>query len=317
MNHEDTFVGIDISQQRLDVAFWPSRQTALFPNTPAGRGQLARRLRARPVALVVCEATGGLERPLVERLERAAIPIAVVNPRRARDFARCTGRLAKTDRLDALVLAEFAATLKPAPRPRPDAAVVNLSALVARRRTLAAQRTAEVNRFQRERNLLVRRSLRSSIAALEREIKKFERHIAAQLAANPELDHKRRLLESVPGVGAVTSAALLAQMPELGQGNRQGICSLAGLAPVNHDSGLHRGQRRIAGGRSLARSALYMAALTAARRNPALAPFYRRLIAARKPPKLALAAVMRKLLTILHAILRSNQPWRLPVPAGA
>ncbi len=258
------------------------------------------------VPLVVTEATGGLERPLAQRLSAAGIAVAVVNPRHIRQFAKGLGWLAKTDRLDAAMIARYGALAQPAARPPLSVAQARLQALVLRRRQLAREVNGEGNRLRRAAEPVIRDSLMRHLAWLKTELAALDRQIAATLAAQPDASERAAILASVPGVGPVATSALLALLPELGRRDGKAIAALAGLAPIAQDSGKRRGQRRIQGGRGVVRCALYMATLVASRHNPVIRAFYQRLRASGKAPKLALTAAMRKLLVILNAMLRDG-----------
>ncbi len=302
------FAGLDVGKDHLDLHVRPDGTAVRFADDGAGLAAAVARLAALGVERIGAGATGGYEAPAVAALAAAGLPVVVVNPRQVRDFARATGRLAKTDALDAAVLAEFAAAIRPPVRPLPDADARALAALVARRRQLVEMRTAEQNRL----GLAapgVARSLRDHIAWLDRQLDKVGRELAAAVAASPVWRAKDDLLRGVPGVGPVVSCTLLAELPELGAVSGRRIAALAGVAPVADDSGRHRGARAIAGGRAGARSGLYMACLSAVRYNPVLRAVYARLRAAGKPAKVALVAAMRKLVVILNAMLRDNRPW--------
>jgi transposase len=306
--HPEVFVGIDVAKARLDVGVYPNGESWTVEHDQTGIATVAERLTALRPTLVVVEATGGLELPLAAALVAAAVPVQVVNPRQARDFAKAAGQLAKTDRLDALVLARFGAALRPEPRPIPAAALQEVRALVARRRQLQAMIIAEKNRrasvpkrlhAQLDEHLAW---LRRAVAALDQELGQV---IKDSITWRTAVSRWR----TVPGIGPVVSATLLADLPELGTLTRQQIAALVGVAPLNHDSGVHRGIRSCWGGRSHVRTTLYMAALVATRCNPTIATFYQRLLAAGKPKKLALTACMRKLLTILNAMTRQAIAW--------
>lgn len=302
-------VGIDVSKNTLDVASRPMTPFPRFPNTSAGHRQLIRELSRLSPKLVVVEATGGLQVPLVDALNRAGLPVAVINPRHAREFARASGRLAKTDRLDAESLAHFAEAIRPEPRPLPSEAVVDLDSLVTRRRQLVEMLTAERNRLA----MMPRRihpSLRRHITMMERELKRIDDEIEQAIAANDELRARDTMLRSMKGVGPVTSATLLAELPELGQISRREIAALVGVAPINRDSGSRRGRRSCWGGRSSVRTALYMATMSAKRFNPPIRDMYEALLARGKERLVALTACMRKLLTILNAMARDGMRWR-------
>jgi transposase len=308
----DLFVGVDVSKGRLDVACRrgdaPAEAFAL-PNDPAGHAELARRLGVAGPALVVLEATGGLELPAAAALGAAGLGVAVVNPRQVRDFARATGRLAKTDAIDAAALAHFAQAVRPPVRPLPDADTRALEALLGRRRQLLEMLTMERNRLGGCGDARVRADLWAHVAWLERRLARADAELAAAVRASPLWRERDQLLRGLPGVGPVTSLTLLAGLPELGAVGNRAAAALAGLAPFAADSGGRRGRRRVAGGRAAVRSALYMAALSARRHNPVLRAFADRLRAAGKPPKVVLTAVARKLVVIANAVLRSGKPW--------
>lgn len=308
-NVQGPWVGIDVSKATLEVACRPAPGPRTFENTPEGIDQLVEYLRGLAPALVVLEATGGLEVPAVAALAAAGLPVVAVNPRQVRDFARATGRLAKTDRLDAAVIAAFAEAVKPEPRPLPDEARKALIDRVTRRRQLVEMRASEKIR-RSQINPKLRSSLEAHIAFLDKEIAALDDEIGTSLRHSPVWRSEDDLLASVPGVGPVLRAALIAKLPELGQLTRRQIAALVGVAPINRDSGQMRGKRTIAGGRADLRTLLYMAALTAIRCNPTLKAFNARLRAAGKPSKLAITACMRKLITILNAIIRNKSPWR-------
>lgn len=316
MTPDPLFVGIDVAKARLDLAVRPTGEAWTVPHTEAALATLVPRLVALAPALVLLEATGGLEVPLTGALVAAGLPVAVVNPRQVRDFAKATGTLAKTDRLDAAVLAHFAEAVRPTPRPGPDAATQALDALVTRRRQLVEMHTAETNRLGSAPQALHGR-IRRHLAWLERERGQVERELAAAIRAHPVWRVHDDLLQSTPAVGPVLATTLLASVPELGTLNRKQIAALVGVAPFPHDSGGQQGRRRIWGGRAEVRAALYMAALTGVRHNPVLQAFYQRLRAAGKLPKVALTACMRKLLTILNAMIKHQTRWQAPRAARA
>jgi transposase len=311
----ECFVGVDVSQERLDVCLLPAGERAAFSRDRRGVGRLVAWLASQARLLVVVEATGGLERLLTVALEQAGIAVAVVNPRQVRDCARAAGLLAKTDRLDAYALALYGERLCPAPRPPRAAADHALAALVLRRRQLAQLAEAERNRARRAAEPAVLASIEALLGWLKTALADLEDQIDARLARNPVWQERAALLASVPGVGRVTVSTLLALLPELGELDRRAVAALVGVAPFARDSGLLKGRRTIWGGRAPVRAVLYMAALVAVRHNPALRAFYDRLVAAGKAKKLALTAAMRKLLVILNAMLRDRQPWRAPQPA--
>lgn len=305
------WVGIDVSKARLDVAVRPSGAAWQTTNDMPGIATLARDLTALAPTRVVLEATGGLERGAWHALAAAGLAVAVANPRQLRDFAKGTGRLAKTDALDAAALAHFAEAVQPPARPVPDATARALADALTRRQQLVAMRTAEQNRLASLGPAMAAR-VRAHLAWLATEIAAVEAELDAAIAADPVRQAQATLLRSVPGVGPVLVRPLLADLPELGTLDRKRIAALVGVAPLNRDSGAFRGRRGIWGGRARIRATLYMAALVASRRNPTIAAFYQRLLAAGKPKKVALVACMHKLLTILGAILRHQTPWHPP-----
>ena len=302
------FVGIDVSQDRLDLAVRPTGETRQVVHDPAGTGAMTEYLKKLGPQLVVVEATGGLETAVAAELAAEGLPVVVANPRKVRAFARATGQLAKTDALDARVLAQYGETLRPQPRALPDAATRELRALVVRRRQLVEMITAEGNRLRRA-TRRVRPRVEEHIKWLKENLAELDRDLEDTIRSSPVWKDQNRLLRSVPGVGPVLSLTLLSGLPELGALNRGEIAALVGVAPFNQDSGSFRGKRRVWGGRGQVRAALYMAALVATRCNPALKEFYQRLCQAGKPKKVALTACMRKLLTILNAMVRDHRPW--------
>ncbi len=306
------FVGIDVAKVELVVSILPSAERFTVANDERGVRTLVERLRAVASTLIVLEATGGYELLGVAALAAAALPVVVVNPRQVRDFAKATGQLAKTDRIDADVLARFADVVRPAVRPLVDDAAQELDALLTRRRQLLEMLQAERNRTGQvfgKGKRLVKKSLKAHISYLERELRITDTDLGAMIKASPVWRERDELLQSVPGVGPVLSRTLLADLPELGQLSRRQIAKLVGVAPLSRDSGTLRGRRFVQGGRATVRAVLYMAALVATKRNAVIRAFYRRLVAAGKPKKLALVACMRKLLTILNAMVRTSQPW--------
>jgi transposase len=307
MDPTTTYVGVDVSKDWLDVA-GPERVWR-FPNSEDGISLILDKLvQFQPVTVVV-EATGGIETPLVGALLAAGIPSVVINPRQVRDFARATGQLAKTDAIDARVLARFGEAVKPDVRPAPDEQTQALAAMVARRRQLIEMLTAEKNRL-RVAQASVRPSIREHIVWLEERLSGIDRDLKAAVQGSPAWREKEELFRSVPGIGPVLSMTLLAQLPELGRLNRKEIAALVGVAPLNNDSGRFRGRRTVWGGRSEVRGALFMAALVASRFNPAIRDFYQRLLSKGKPKKVALTACMRKLLVTLNAIARDGALWQ-------
>jgi transposase len=304
-----TYVGIDVAKKHFDVYDLTDQKHDQFPNTPKGiRASVKQLTRGKP-ALVVLENTGGYERDLAVALQAAGLPTAVVNPRRIREFARASGRLAKTDRIDAQLIAQYAAKLQPPPRGIPDAQKRALKALVARRHQLVELRTAEKNRQEHADGAVINRSIAAVIKTIERELEKVERQLRDQISRTPELRHKAQTLKSVPGIAEVTATMLMADVPELGQLNRRQIAALIGVAPINRDSGAFRGKRMIGGGRCDVRARLYMPILVAIRFNPVIREFYQRLINAGKSKMTAIIAAMRKLLTILNVMIAKNEYW--------
>ena len=303
------YLGLDVAKATVELASEPAGVTGQFPTDADGLAALVAQCQAQPVTLIVLEATGGYEAPVVAALASAGLPLAVVNPRQVRDFAKALGRLAKTDAIDAQVLALFGARVRPTPRPLPDAATQELQAVLLRRRQLLDMLHAERQRHARSHGR-VRANLRSHIHWLERSLADTDDQLRQLIEASPLWRVQDDLLQSVPGVGPTLASTLLGLLPELGHLERRQIAALVGVAPHACDSGTHRGQRHCWGGRPAIRTVLYMAALVAARWNPLLRTFYQRLRAAGKPPKLALTAVARKLLVLLNAILRDQRPWR-------
>jgi len=307
---EQVFVGIDVAKDRLDVHVRPSDEAFAVARDGEGLAVLVERLQGLAPQIAVVEATGGFEVTVAAALAGAAIPLAVVNPRQIRDFARAMGQLAKTDALDARAIARFAEAIKPEPRPVPDDQARELSELVQRRRQVVEMMAMERNR---RRQLTQRRLIKGVdrvLAMLQKELSELEEDLDDAIRGTPAWREAEDLLKSVKGVGDIVARTLIADLPELGTMGRKQIAALVGIAPLNRDSGTMRGRRTIWGGRAKVRAVLYMAALVASQRNPQLAAFYQRLIAAGKPKKLALTALMRKLLTILNAILRDRRPWQ-------
>lgn len=307
---EHTFVGADIAKDQVDVHIRPTDERVQFSRDEAGLAGLVARLQHLGPRLVVLEATGGYEIPVAAALASAGVPVAVVNPRQIRDFARATGQLAKTDALDARIMARFAEVVQPAVRPLPTAAAQALGDLVARRRQLIEMLGAERNRHQQARDPQLQRRIATHVRWLTKALAELDTTLADTIRSSPIWRERDNLLQSVPGIGDVTAYTLLADLPELGRLDRRKIAALVGVAPMNRDSGHWRGRRTIAGGRPAVRSVLYMATLTAVRFNPVIAHFYQRLTAAGRPKKVALTAAMRKLLTILNAMLRDQRPWQ-------
>jgi transposase len=310
VNPAHIYVGIDVAKDRLDVAQRPGTEAWWVTNDDRSIADLVARLGALRPTLVVLEATGGIELPVVGALAAAGLPVVVVNPRQVREFARATGRLAKTDAIDAQVLARFAEAVRPALRPLPDASTHQLGGLVARRRQVIEMLTAEKNRL-RTAAPAVRDHIKEHILWLERSLSDLDSELGQVIHSSDIWRAQDNLLQSTPGVGPVLSTTLLAHLPELGSLNRKEIAALVGVAPLNRDSGTLRGRRTVWGGRSDVRTALYMAALAATRFNPVIRAFYQRLEAAGKPKKVALTACMRKLLTILNAMMRHQTRWQI------
>lgn len=304
----DLYLGIDVARDHLDVAVHPTGTTWRVANTPTGHAALRQRVQGQPYRRLVLEASGGYEQAVVATLAAAGLPVVVVNPRQVRDFARARGILAKTDALDAQVLAHFAATVQPRVRPRPEAATRHLSALVTRRRQLQDMRIAEQQR-RRQAPAAVRADIDAVLAVLTRRLTALDTQIAAALHADLRLRARAAWLQSIPGIGPVTAATLLAELPELGTLNRKQVAALVGVAPFNRDSGTWRGARSVWGGRAAVRAVLYMATLTASRTQPQLRAFYQRLLAAGKPPKVALTACLRKLVVLCNALCKQQAAW--------
>ncbi len=308
MAGEARFVGIDVSKAQLDVAVRPTGKRWTLPYDQTGIEGLIPQIVDLEPALVLLEATGGLELPLVAALAAAALPVVVVNPRQVRDFAKATGTLAKTDTLDAGVLAHFADAVRPEVRPLKDAETQVLNSLTARRRQVMTMLVSEKNRLGSAIGAVSPR-IEAHIAWLEQELSDLDKGLRQTLRRSPVWREKDDLLRTVPGVGEQLSLTLLANLPELGTLNRRQIAALVGVAPYNRDSGALRGKRAVWGGRSRVRAVLYMGALVASRHNPAIRDFYQRLLAAGKPKKVALVASMRKLLVILNGMLKHGSSW--------
>ena len=308
MSQEPVYIGIDVSKDQVDVAVRPTGRSWSVQYDGTGVDELVANLNRLDPAAVITESTGGLELPLVAALAAASLPVVVVNPRQVRDFAKSTGQLAKTDRLDAQVLAHFGEAVRPPLRPLRDADTQALGAVLARRRQVMEILVAEKNRLGRA-VPQVRPRIESHISWLKQELDDLDTELRLRIHSSPVWREKDDLLRSVPGVGPQVSLTLLAYLPELGKLNRKQIAALVGVAPFNRDSGPHRGKRSVWGGRARVRAALYMGALVASRRNPVLREFYQRLLEAGKPKKLALTACMRKLLTILNSMARTGAHW--------
>ena len=308
MNNKEQVAGIDVSKATLDVALLPVGEVLQFANDAAGIEELGKKLKSSAMDLVVMEATGGYETAVATALVGAGLRVAVVNPRQIRDFAKATGRLAKNDRIDAQVIAAFGQAIEPQIVRLPDEDARELEALLVRRRQLVAMRVQEMNRLGLMQGAM-RKRIKAHINWLEKEIDKLDVDLTAGLRKSPAWRAKDELLRTAKGVGPVTSSTLLIALPELGQLDRRAIAALVGLAPFNRDSGVMRGRRSIYGGRSQVRSTLYMAATTAIRCNPVIRAYYERLKSRGKPHKVAMVACMRKMLTILNAMVRQSTPW--------
>ena len=307
----ERFVGIDVSKDLLDVHVRPEGTVRQFANTSEGLETLLAWLRSLGVTLIVVEASGGYERALLTALSLGALPVSLINPKRVRDFAKAVGKLAKTDAIDAAVLAHFAQTLRPPVWSMPDADAQKLQALLTRRTQLVQMRTMEKNRLAALRESRVRRSVQNVIRTLDREIRQADKDLGEAIRACPEWAAKDDLLQSIPGIGPTVSRTLLAEMPELGTLTREQAAALAGVAPINRESGQYKGKRMIAGGRALVRSMLYIASQAARQGNAMLRAFSERLKAAGKAPKVIRIALARKLLIIANAVLRENKAWTL------
>jgi transposase len=305
----DRFVGIDVSKGRVDVHVRPDGTAFVCATDLDGLADLVRRLKPLHPRLVAMEASGGYEGVVAAALAEADLPVAIVNPRQVRKFAGAIGRLAKTDAIDAAVIAHFADAVRPEPKPMPDALSLRLRELLARRRQLVVMINAEKQRLAKAADKLTQRSFKAILRSLQAERERIDRALDTLIEDSPVFCAREDLLKSVPGVGAVVARTLIVELPELGTVDRHQIAALAGVAPMNRDSGSYRGKRHIQGGRVEVRAPLYMACLVAIRHNPPLRAFYKRLRDAGKPGRLALVAAMRKLLTTLNAILRDNTMW--------
>ncbi len=307
---EEVWVGIDVSKRQLEIGIVGEEGIWSVENDAAGIESLVKRCAEWHPQLVVVESTGGYEKKVVSELYVAGVPVALVNPHRVREFARSIGLLAKTDHLDARLLARFGQALKPAPTHLPDEKEQLLAALIQRRRQLIDTRTAESNRLGTVHPAL-RKNIEAHLKWLDEQIAELDRQIEQMIHDDPNFKAKDEILRSVPGIGIVSSAMLIATLPELGHSDRKQIAALVGVAPMNYDSGYFRGKRRIKGGRPDVRTVLYMATITATRFNPVIRDFYQRLLAAGKLKKVAIVACMRKLLTILNAMMRDKLAWQL------
>lgn len=304
-----TFVGIDVAKAHVDLYDTTTKVHIRYENNPVGIRKCIRLLVSLKPELIVLENTGGYELGLVCALDRASLPAAVVNPRRVRDFGRAVGQLAKTDQIDAALLARYAATIEPPQQTCRNRHSRQMKALVARRGQLVKMRTAEINRQEHIHDRVIARSICAVIKTIGREIDKVEQELVALTRQVPELQHKMQALLSVPGIGQTTATMLLTEVPELGQLNRRQIAALIGLAPLNRDSGAFRGKRMTGGGRRAVRTRLFMPTVVACHHNPVLKPFYQRLIEKGKTKMTALVAAMRKLLTIINTMLAKGEAW--------
>jgi transposase len=305
----EIFAGLDVSKDKLDLHLWPAGIEASFDNTPTGIDKLVNRLGKQPVRLIVIEATGRYERRAALALMEVGLEVAVVNPRQPRDFARASGQLAKTDVIDARILARFGAVIGPRASEKPTRTQVILDELVARRRQLVQMITMENNRLEHALHKPIAQAIRRMIKTLQKQLDQVEQQILELIDRDDDWRDRFTLLKSVPGVGQATAATLIAELPDLGDLNRQQIAALVGVAPMNRDSGQQRGQRHVTGGRHSVRRVLYMAALTARSYNPVIKAFAKRLADAGKPFKVVMTACMRKLLTMLNTMVRNNEAW--------
>ena len=310
MDQKQVFIGIDVSKKQLDVATRPAMAHFQVGNDDQGIATLIQRLRELKPQLILLEASGGFETLAAASLRQADLPAQIINPRQVREFARSTGKLAKTDKIDAAVLAHFAQLLQPPLRPWPEAEQQELAALMTRRRQLVEMIVMEKNRLGTAWSAKVRKSLQVHLHLLQEQLQELEQDLDDFIRHSPLYLEKAQLLQTVPGVGPLTSQSLIAWLPELGALNRKQIAALVGVAPFNRDSGQLRGRRTVWGGRKQVRPSLYMATIAACRFNPAIRTFYQRLLQAGKRKKVAITACMRKLLTILNAMLKHHQPWR-------
>ena len=309
---ESQWVGIDVSQSKLDIALRPSNMTGQVSNQESGWTELIEQLKEQTIELIVIESTGGMERGIVQRLQQEGLKVAVINPKRARDFAKASGRLAKTDRIDAEALAHFGQALQPAPKPLASEKEEALSDLVNRRGQIVEMLNSEQKRLHSVRNSSAKADIQTHIEWLKQRMKGIDEQINQLRKESEEWNQQYELLTSVPGVGRVTAVTLLAMLPELGTIPFKKLSSLVGLAPMNCDSGKMRGKRRIMGGRAMVRSVLYMSALVGVQHNPVIQNFYQRLLTAGKSKKVALIACAHKLLGFLNAIVKQQTPWLNP-----
>jgi transposase len=309
MDSDKVFIGVDISQDSLDMVAYPTGQIWQYKNSKGGITKAIAKLRGLELKLIVMEATGGLEKPLFEALFQAGLPAAIVNPRRIRDFGRSMGILAKTDKLDAKVMAYFAAKIEPAPRPVQDEASQKLENLLTRRSQISDMIVAEKHRLKQGRDRILQKHIQGHVKWLESELKDLEKELKDSIRQNAAFSEKVKLYKSMPGVGDNLSYNLVANLGELGHLNQREIAALVGVAPLNRDSGKQRGRRMIWGGRATVRKALYMPALSAIRCNPVIRDLYQRLIDKGKLKKVALVACMHKMLTILNSMAKNCTPW--------
>jgi transposase len=314
-DHVTRVLGVDVSKSWLDLASTASDQVQHIPHNETGIASIVQQAQALDAQRITIEASGGWQTQLVAALMHAGLPVIVVNPRQVREYARATGRLAKTDRLDAHVLCAFTLAVQPSLRPLKDEQAEALSALLARRDQLLGMRTAEKNRLVLGATGAVRKNIKEHIKWLDRHLQDTNHDLKTLIEASPAWQAKQDLLTSAPGIGDTTARVLIGWLPELGRLNRKQIAALAGVAPFNRDSGHMRGRRMIWGGRHQVRKALYMATIAAIRANPPIRDFYRRLKADGKPSKVAITACMRKLLVVLNAMLRDEKPWSAPCSA--
>jgi transposase len=312
----DVWVGIDVNKTQLDVAVEPTGEPWSAKNDEEGIAKTVGHLQQLSPRRVIVESTGGLEQALLKALNAAKVPFTLINPQRAREFARSKGLLAKTDKIDARLLALFGQAIQPAPTCLPGEQEQLLSALIVRRRQLIDMRTAENNRLATAHSA-VYPSLQQHLEELKAKISEVDQQIKQLVASQPDFQCKEKILRSAPGIGPITSAILISDLPELGRLNRKQVAALVGVAPFNNDSGYHRGKRRVKGGRAGVRRTLYMATLCATRFNPVIEAFYHQLRKRGKPTKVAIVACMRKLLTILNAMLRSGNPWHSSLSSSA
>jgi len=305
----DSYTGIDISKDSFDVHVVAPETDRHFEYTEPGIQECVQWLLSLKPPLIVMEATGGYERRLVSELMAADLPVRVANPKRIRDFARAKGKLAKTDKLDARIIAQYAAMFQPPPQAPMDEISLKIKDLVARRRQLMAMRTQEENRKEHALDKDIARSISTVIKAFNKELKKIEDTITHLIDQAPDLKKKADLLQTMPGIGRTTAMALISYLPELGRLDRRQLAALVGVAPINRDSGIFRGKRMTSGGRREIRTRLYMPTLVATQHNPVISAYYQRLLKKGKPPLVAVVACMRKMFVILNAMIAKNQPW--------